>query len=142
MKDWVRATAIAALLSGIPSTAHAALTNQDPLAATKAAGKLARPTEHRTPHLVAAAIPTHLAISLAWGYAISKIPNPTAWRGALAGLAIATLDLHLPGKRLAPIRALPRVPQLADHVAFGTTVAWLMRRQANSKRRQAHRWST
>jgi len=129
MKDWVRATAIAALVSGIPSTVHAIMTNQDPLAPTKAAGKLALPKEHRTPHLLAAAIPTHLAISLAWGYAISRTKNPTTTRGALAGLAIATLDLHLPGKRLAPVRSLPKAPQLADHIAFGATVGWLLKKQ-------------
>jgi hypothetical protein len=135
MKDWLRATAIAALVSGIPSTVHALLKHQDPLAATKAAGKLALPRETRTPHLLAAAIPTHLAISLTWGYAISRIPNPSAARGAAAGLAIAALDLHLPGKRLAPVRQLQRGPQLADHVVFGATIGWLLKSNRHKHRR-------
>ena len=40
-------------------------------------------------------------------------------RGALAGLAIAALDLGLVGRRFPRIAALPLLPQLADHAAFG-----------------------
>ena len=48
--------------------------------------------------------------------------------GALAGLAIAALDLGLVGRRFPRIRALPLVPQLADHAAFGAIAARLLQR--------------
>ena len=43
--------------------------------------------------------------------------------GALAGAAIATLDLGLVAPRRAPaIAELPQLPQWADHLAFGALV--------------------
>jgi hypothetical protein len=42
--------------------------------------------------------------------------------GALAGLGIAALDLGLIGRRFPRVRALPQLPQVADHVAYGATV--------------------
>lgn len=44
-----------------------------------------------------------------------------AW-GAFAGLAIGVLDLGVAARRFPAIAALPRGPQLADHVAFGSIV--------------------
>ena len=49
----------------------------------------------------------------------------TAW-GALAGLAVAGLDLGVIARRFPAIRALPPVPQLADHIAFGAIVGALL----------------
>jgi hypothetical protein len=50
--------------------------------------------------------------------------------GAFGGLGIAALDLSL-APRLAPaVAALPRAPQVADHVAFGVLVALAGRPQA------------
>jgi hypothetical protein len=40
----------------------------------------------------------------------------------LAGLAIAALDLGVLGRRVPRIRALPLLPQVLDHVAYGATV--------------------
>jgi hypothetical protein len=40
----------------------------------------------------------------------------------LAGLAIAALDLGAVGRRVPRIRALPLLPQVLDHVAYGATV--------------------
>jgi hypothetical protein len=122
----LRAAAWAALLSGIPSTAHALATGRDPLAATLAAGALLLPGETSRARLAAAAVPVHLALSLGWTVALDRAGVRSARAGALAGLAIAALDLGLLGRRHAPIRALPLGPQLADHAAFGAVAARLL----------------
>ena len=46
----------------------------------------------------------------------------TAAAGALAGLGIAVLDLGVAQRRFPAIAALPRVPQVLDHIAFGALV--------------------
>ncbi|MDP9072491.1 MAG: hypothetical protein M3N68_14650, partial [Actinomycetota bacterium] len=43
----------------------------------------------------------------------------TPWWGLAGGLAIAAVDLGVIGRRLPRVRALPVVPQVADHVAYG-----------------------
>ena len=48
--------------------------------------------------------------------------------GALGGVAIAGLDLGVLGRRWPRIRALPLVPQVADHVAFGALVGAVVSR--------------
>jgi hypothetical protein len=40
----------------------------------------------------------------------------------LAGALIAVLDIRVVGRRSKRIRALPLLPQLADHLAFGLVV--------------------
>lgn len=60
------AGACAAVLSGAPSTLHALATGRDPLEATKAAGSIVLPGEHRALPLVVAATPVHLALSFGW----------------------------------------------------------------------------
>jgi hypothetical protein len=52
----------------------------------------------------------------------------TARAGALAGLAVAALDLGVAGRRFPRVRALPLVPQLADHALFGAVAARLCSR--------------
>ncbi|MGI5143792.1 MULTISPECIES: hypothetical protein [unclassified Streptomyces] len=121
----MRAGIVAGVLSGVPSTVHALATRRDPLAATRAAGSLLLPDEARSARLLAAAIPVHFGLSVGWGVALAAVlPRraTTAW-GALAGLAIAALDLSVPGRRTARIRALPRWPQVADHLAYGVIAA-------------------
>jgi hypothetical protein len=49
--------------------------------------------------------------------------------GAVAGLAIAALDLGVVGRRVPAIRELPQGPQWADHVAFGALVGWSLGRR-------------
>jgi hypothetical protein len=118
------ATAIAAVLSGAPSTAHALATGADPLAAARAAGTILpgrRAGRGR-------GVVVHLAVSALWGVVLSAI-LPRRWTaawGALAGLAIAGLDLGLIARRFPAIRALPPVPQVADHIAFGAIVGALL----------------
>ena len=123
----LEAAAAAAVLSGIPSTAHAILTGRDPLEATLAAGTILLPGETRRGRLLAAAVPVHLALSLGWTVALERAGVRGARAGALAGLAIAALDLGVVGPRYPRIRALPLLPQLADHALFGALAGRLLR---------------
>jgi hypothetical protein len=118
----LRAAAWAALLSGAPSTIHALLTRRDPLEATLAAGSILLPHETRRPRLAAAAVPVHLALSLGWTVVLDRAGVRGSPAGAVAGLAIAALDLGVVGRRMPRVRALPLAPQVADHVLFGTIV--------------------
>ena len=129
IRDGLRAGATAAVVSGAPSTAWAVLTRRDPLEATVAAGSIVLPREKRRGRLVLAAVPVHVAVSLGWGVVLSRLlpRGPTVLAGALAGLAIAALDLGVVGRRFPKVAALPLGPQLADHVAYGVTVAWDLR---------------
>ena len=119
----LRAAAAAAVLGGIPSTAHALLTGRDPLEATLAAGSILLPGETRRSRLLAAAVPVHLALSLGWAAALDRAGVRGARAGAVAGLAIAALDLGVAGRRHPRVRALPLLPQLADHAVFGAVAA-------------------
>ena len=73
-------------------------------------------------------MPVHLALSLGWTLALDRAGVRTARRGALAGLAIAALDLGVAGHAFPRVRALPLGPQLADHAAFGAIAGrcWLL----------------
>jgi hypothetical protein len=67
----------------------------------------------------------HLALSFGWA-AVLAVALPRRRRvvwSPLAGLAIAALDLGLVGRRFPRIRALPVAPQVADHLAYASTVA-------------------
>jgi hypothetical protein len=103
---------------------------RDPLEATLAAGSLLLPHERRRGRLLAAAVPVHLGLSLGWAVVLARaLPRGAgAGSGALAGLAIAALDLGLVGGRFPRIRSLPLGPQVADHAVYGTAVAALLRR--------------
>ena len=48
--------------------------------------------------------------------------------GTLAALGIAALDLGV-GRRIPRVRALPLLPQIADHVAYGATVGYVLTRR-------------
>jgi hypothetical protein len=124
----LRAGAVAAVVSGAPSTAHALATGRDPLEATLAAGSLLLPRETRRVPLLAAAVPVHLALSLGWAVVLERAGVRSTRAGAGAGLAVAALDLGLVGRRFPRVRALPLWPQVADHVAYGAVVGSLLRR--------------
>ena len=124
----VRAGAVAAVLSGAPSTLHAVATGRDPLEATLAAGSILLPGETRRAHLLAAAVPVHLALSLGWAVVLDRAGVRTARAGAVAGLVIAALDLGVAARRFPRIQALPLLPQLADHAAFGAIAGRLLGR--------------
>ena len=127
----LRAGLIVGALAGAPSTLHALATGRDPLEATLAAGSVLLPGETRRGRLVAAAVPVHLAISLGWAAALDRAGVRGSGRGALAGLAIAALDLGVARRVFPRFRELPVGPQLADHVAYGTIVGSLISRRGS-----------
>ena len=122
LADSAVAGALAAVLSGAPSTLHAFATGRDPLEATLAAGSVVLPGEARRTRLIAVALPLHLGLSLGWALVLRRLGVRGALGGAAAGLAIAALDLGLVGRRFPRIAALPLAPQVADHVAYGAVV--------------------
>ena len=125
LRDAIRATSPATLLSGLPSTIHALVLGRDPLEATVAAGSILLPKEQRRPRLLIAAIPVHLALSAAWTVVLAAVlprRNPIV-EGTVAGLAIAAFDLGMMGRLFPRIRALQPLPQVADHIAFGIITA-------------------
>jgi hypothetical protein len=135
VRDGLAAGALAAVVSGVPSTAYALLTKRDPLEATLAAGALVLPRETRRSRLLLAAVPVHTAISLTWGVALARLlprRHPVA-AGAAAGLAIAALDLGLGRRRLPRIAALPTGPQVADHAVFGAVVGAVLSRTGTGR---------
>jgi hypothetical protein len=127
----LRAGAVAAVLSGGPSTVHALASGGSPLDAVEAAGTLLLPDDAPPSVRAAAGVVAHGAISLGWGVVLAAVlprRRTVVW-GALAGLAIAGLDLGVIGRRRWPrIRALPLGPQVADHVAFGALVGAVVSR--------------
>lgn len=124
----IRAGVIAGVVSGLPSTLHALATRRDVLAAVRAAGKVVLPAEERDLPLIAAAVPVHFGISMWWGAVLARVlPRGGVIAGGVAGAGIALLDLRLPGRRVAAVRALPVAPQVADHVLFGAVVGACLR---------------
>ncbi len=72
-----------------------------------------------------------MVISVGWGivFAAALPRRRTVRAGAVAGLAVAAIDLGLVGRRLDRIAALPLLPQLCDHVAYGASVGGVIRRR-------------
>lgn len=89
------------------------------------------PHEQRASRLLPAAAAAHVALSLGWALVLAAaLPEKrTCELGALAGLAIAALDLGVIGRHYPRIRGLPQLPQVADHVAYGATVGAVVRRR-------------
>lgn len=119
LADGFAAGGFAALLSGAPSTLHAFVVGASPLEATLAAGTLVLPCERRLLPLLLAAVPAHAAISLGWGVVLALVlpARRTVGAGAVAGLAIAALDLGVVARRF-PASALclcgPRSPTMSS----------------------------
>jgi hypothetical protein len=77
-----------------------------------------------------AAVPVHIGLSIGWGVVLSRLlPRraSTVW-GGVAGVAIAGLDLGLLGRAFPDVDALPRGPQIADHIAYGCIVGFILSR--------------
>ena len=132
----LRAGAVAAVLSGAPSTVNALVTGRSPLDGVRAAGTVLLPDETSPCRLTVAGVAAHGAISLAWGLVLSEtLPRRRAalW-GAVAGLVIAAVDLGVLARRWPRIRALPVLPQIADHVAYGAIVGTVLSRAASRRR--------
>lgn len=127
----MRAGLIAAVLSGLPSTAHALVFSKRPLEATAAAGSLLLPHEEREHVLVATAVPVHLTLSVGWALTLALLlprRRTTLW-GALAGLAIAAFDLGVVSRYSERITRLPLAPQVADHLAYGAIVGYVLNKR-------------
>ncbi|HYU40360.1 MAG TPA: hypothetical protein VEM59_11060 [Acidimicrobiia bacterium] len=123
---------VAGALSGLPSTMHALATGRSPLDAIRAAGTLLLPEDAPGSRLAVAGVAAHGAISLGWGVALAALlprRRPVPW-GAFAGLVIAGIDLGVLGGRWPRVRALPLLPQIADHVAYGAIVGVVLSRAA------------
>jgi hypothetical protein len=123
---------VGAIVGGIPSTAHALATGRDPLEASYAAGALLLPHEERPGRLLMSAAVAHGAISLFWGQVLVRaLPRrQPVLAGAVAGLAIAAIDLGTVGRRIERVRSLPLGPQLADHAVYGAAVGAVLRARA------------
>jgi hypothetical protein len=131
VRDGIVAGMVAGVLSGAPSTVHALVTRSGPLAAAEAAGAVLLPAEHRRARLLAAAVPVHFGISLGWGMVLARLlpRRSTVLAGTVAGALIAAGSLRLPGRRTARVRELPLLPQLADHLAYGAVVGYVLRQR-------------
>ena len=129
--------AVAAVLSGLPSTLWALATGADWLESARAAGNLLLPATASPGALLFAGACAHVTISLGWGIVLGfLLPlRHTILSGALAGVAIAALDLGLIGRFFPLIAALEFWPQLADHIAFGTVAALVISRRRALRRR-------
>ena len=128
--DGLVAGAVAGVVSGAPSTAHALVSGRRALDAVRAAGTLVgSPT-------VAAGAAVHAAVSLGWGAVLGAVvPDRHSVRwGAVAGVVIAAIDLGVIGRCFPRIRALPVLPQVADHVAYGATVGAVLALSARRSR--------
>jgi hypothetical protein len=136
----VRAGAVAAVVSGIPSNMHALLTGRDVLAATRAAGTLL-PGRRDRPG-VAAGLIAHVAVSAVWTAVLAAAARRHrlgAGGGAVAGLAIAALDLGIVARGHPAVRDLPRGPQILDHLVFGAVTGALLDRPQRTDQRTDQR---
>lgn len=134
-QDAAVAGGIAAVISGAPSTLHALVRGADPLEASLAAGTLVLPREGRPSRLLVAAAVVHLTLSFGWALALALVlprRHASAW-ATLAGMGIAALDLGVIGRRFPRIRALPLLPQVADHLAYAWTVAAVLAKRSRSR---------
>lgn len=130
LRAGIGAGAVAGVLSGAPSTVHALVTGRPPLDAARAAGTLLLPDDAPPRRLLVAGVVAHGTLSLGWGVTLSALlpRRGTAVWGAFAGLVIAAVDLGVFGRRRPRIRALPALPQVADHIAYGTLVGLVLSR--------------
>jgi hypothetical protein len=137
--DGLVAGALAWAVSGLPSTLHATAGGHDVLAPVRAAGTLLVPAGSSTPALLVAGALAHTGLSLGWAALLSfALPDRlTVPAGAGAGLAIAALDLGVVGRRYPAVADLPLLPQVADHVAFGTVVGLVVDRRRRRRSREA-----
>lgn len=129
----IQATAVAAALSGAPSTLEAFRRRRDFRSvvaylwdATCAVGTLVPPGR---PGFIRGAL-LHVGISVLCGEGLARtLPQSRSviW-GAGAGLAIGVINVGVIGRRFPTIAALPLVPQLADNVAFGAVFAFVVDR--------------
>lgn len=120
--DVIVAATVAGVVSGVPSTVHAIATGRSAMAAAEAAGEVVGRTG------LVGGVVSHTLMTFGWTATLAvTLPSrrTVAW-GAVAGLAISALDLAVADRRFPAITALPRLPQVADHVLFGAVVGALL----------------
>ena len=124
------------MLSGFPSTAHALVTGRSPFDSVRAAGAIVVPNDAPPTSRFVAGLAVHGAITVLWTVVLAIVlpRRRTALWGALAGAGIAALDLGIAQRRFQAIAALPRGPQVADHVAFGVIVGFVLGTDASPRR--------
>lgn len=124
-RDCAVAGATAALVGGAPSMLHALWHQRSPFDIVRAAGTLVgRPT-------VGAGVVVHAGVSAWWALLLCRVlpARGQALAGAAAGAAVAALDLGLAARWFPAVAALPRAPQVADHVAFGAVLGAVLGRR-------------
>ncbi len=137
--DSLAAGLVAAVASGVPSTAWTLARGEDLLEAARAAGSVVLGPRAPDLALLAAAVPVHLALSVGWAGVLARaVPRGRELPGCVAGgLAIAALDLGVAARLRAPrVRALPQGRQWADHVAFGAAVGLVLRARRGGEHRR------
>jgi hypothetical protein len=139
--DVLAAGLAGAVVSGFPSTVWTLAEGGDPLEGARALGRVLLPRSNRTPLLLAAGAPAHLALSLGWAGVFAAVVPERAepLTCTLAGLAVAGLDLGVLGRFFGPIAALPQGRQWADHAAFGLSVGVVLRATRTAASRPARR---
>lgn len=131
---WVRAGLWAALLSGAPATTVSLSRGEDVLASTEAVGAVFVRDPRKGWLRVTVGALAHIGISLFWARVLARVLSrrtgeiETVATGAACGAVIALLDLGVIGRFLPPIRRLDGGPLLADHLAFGGIVGWVVHR--------------
>ena len=138
-RDVIWAWLAATLLSGIPSTLYALVTDGDPMEATRAAGAMLLPHETSSAKLLAAAALVHPAVSLFWAIVLAivlPLRRVTVW-AVLASVAIAFLDLKVIAPLFFPqVAALAFWPQFADHVIWGACLGLTLHYRAFRRARE------
>jgi hypothetical protein len=129
----MRATAVAAALSGAPSTLDAFRRQRDLRSVVtyvwEATCSVATLVPPGRPDFVRGAL-LHVGISILCGEGLARtVPetNSVMW-GAGAGFAIGVINVGVIGRRYPAIAGLRLVPQLADNVAFGALFVFVVDR--------------
>lgn len=127
-RDIAVAGGLAAAVGGLPSTLYALGRGKNPLEASLAAGTILLPHDRRQTRLLLSAAAAHATLSLTWATVLATaLPSRRRYATAtLAALAIAALDLGVIGRRYPRVRALPALPQVADHLAYAWTVTMVL----------------
>jgi hypothetical protein len=132
-RSLVRPVVVAAVFSGVPSTAIALAQGDDPLVAARSAATIVGVPTEPGARALAVGGAVHVAVSSFWGAVLSVVlprRRRIAW-GAAAGAAIYVLDMELAARvlHLDEVRALPRLGQFADHLAFGALLGATLPRE-------------
>lgn len=107
---------------------------EDIFASTEAVGAVLLPDRRRGWARVAAGAAAHVLISLFWARVLAHVLRDhedavgAALAGAGCGAGIAFVDIGVIARFLPPIRELRAGPVVADHVAYGAIVGWVLHR--------------